>query len=356
MIVYFMLIIYWLISYLFFEKKKNARNARIVYSVFAGLGLFFVMAFRHPSVGNDIIRYLTFFNNHTPEINIEIFQYDEWGYQFFIRVLRNIGVYNQGYLIVTSAIMVISFLLLYYKYSNNIFLSLFLHMTIGIFTLSMSGIRQTIAICFLMLAYHLALKNKLVLFITAVFFAYSFHNSAIVFLPVYFLRNIKITRKKGIAILSTAPLLFYFRQSLTPLINYIAPVRYIQRYELISTNTINPLLIVIALLIALSYIMLIKDIHIVNENEERIFSFLFILVYLNLFFSVLGASSIMLGRLSYYFLPFVTILIPNIITKIKNKNLKLIGFYLCLTLPLIQFIMSTPGGTLAIDSYLFFWQ
>lgn len=357
MYIYYAIIITWLISYILLKPHPSKPASRFRYAVVAGLFLFLLMGLRKYTVGNDIYRYIQGLQSAIPEFSERIFIYDEWGYQAFLVILKKIGIASQGYIIITSAIIVASFTIFYLKYSRNIFMSFFLHLTIGLFTMSMSGIRQTLAICLILLAFHFAVKKKLLGFLVVIIVAQTFHNSAIVFLPVYLVKNIDITRKKGILLLVITSSFLFIRTTLTPLLEIFVPDRYITRYELLSDAfKVNPLLIIIAFAIPAACLVFWKKIEFINPNEKRIFSILFILACMNLFFNILSLNSNMLGRLSFYFLPFITVLIPNVISIIKDKKMRLIALYLAFVLPIIQFAISTPGGVYRIDRYLFFWQ
>jgi len=64
----------------------------------------------------------------------------------------------------------------------------------------------------------------------------------------------------------------------------------------------------------------------------------------------------MFARLTFYFITYNTVLIPNIIQGIKDRKIRLIAKTACIILPLIQFSIATPGGSLGIDKYIFFWE
>lgn len=357
MAAYYLIMIIWAFLYVITKPNKNSKQANIAFSIISGFFLFLLMGLRHYSVGNDTGRYLQRFNGILPEINLGLFEYEEWGFYLFNVILSKLKLSNQGYLMITSLVVVVSFMFFYYRYSKNIPLSLFLHLTIGLFTMSMSGIRQTLAIVVSMLAFHFMKKNKFIYFFLAVIIAQSIHNTAIIFLPVYFIRNLKISQKRGVLLLGLTSLILLFRQWLVPIISLLSPDHYLDRYELLSDSfRVNPMIIVIAAAIPAASILLWKEVEKLDHQEYILFSNLFFLSCLNLFYNILSLNSNMLGRLSFYFIPYITILIPNIISIIGNKKFRMIAWYLAIILPLIQFTLSTPGGSLRIDQYKFFWQ
>jgi hypothetical protein len=359
-IIYFVLLFLWLFFYLIISSLSNHKEnskLRKWYTVISGGLLFLIMGLRHFTVGGDLKQYLAIYNSIPTVLSDNLFSNSEWGYYVFIKILKMLSVNDQGYIIIISLVISFSFSVFFYKYSRNLFLSFFLHLTIGLFSMSMSGIRQTIAICLILLAFKYLLNNRLFGFIFAVLLASTFHNTALVFLPVYFLKKINITKRNGLMLLAGVAITIFLREQVTPLIEFFMPERYALRYDLISQDyPVNPLLIVIALAIPMACLIFWNEVEKLGEREKMLFSILFVLSCINAFANILSLNSNILGRLSFYFITFNVVLIPNIISIIKDKNIKIIGILLCISLPLIQFILSTPGGTYLIDNYKFFWE
>jgi EpsG family len=359
LLIYFGLVTFWLLLYFIMRDSTSQDNKkRLWFALLSGAATFVVMGLRHPDVGTDTNQYLYLYNNRSLDIlSLELFKFDEWGFYTLNTFINILGFENQGYILVMSLLISLSFSLFFYKYSKNIFLSFYLHLTIGLFSMSMSGLRQTLAVCLILLAFHFLIKRKLIGFFVSMLVAYTLHHSAIVFLPVFLLRNLTINKKRGIVLLILVSSTMFYRELFTPLIELVAPDRYLERYDLISdAYQVNPLLILIALAIPIVCLFFWDNLGRVENKEKEIYSILFVLSIINILLNILSLNSNMMGRLSFYFIPFIVILIPNIISEIKSKKLKIIAIYFCLILPLIQFIVSTPGGTYNIDQYKFFFQ
>jgi hypothetical protein len=359
LLIYFELVIFWLLLYLIMRNSAfQGKQGRLWFSLLSGVAIFLVMGLRHPDVGTDTNQYLFLYNNRSLDmLSLEIFKFDEWGFYTINTVINILGFENQGYILVVSLIISLSFSLFFYKYSKNILLSFYLHLTIGLFSMSMSGLRQTLAVCLILLAFHFFIKRNHIVFFALVLVAYTFHHSAIVFLPVFLLRNVIISKKRGILLLVVVTSTLFFRELFTPLIELVAPDRYLERYDLISdAYHVNPLLILIAIAIPTVCLFFWNNISKLEKKEKELYSNLFILSCINILLNILSLNSNMIGRLSFYFIPFIVILIPNIISGIRNKRLRIIAIYFCIILPLIQFITSTPGGAYNIDQFKFFFQ
>ena len=243
MLIYLLLLLLLLFLFLFFKVKiENRKYFRLVYtiSVVIILGLF--MGLRNKSVGVDTKQYLYRYNKLTFKFHSLEQLENEGGYELFNELLRVLKVNNQGFILITSFLMIVSFIYFYYKYSYSLFLSIYLHITIGLFTMSMSGIRQTFSICILLFAFNYIIKRNILRFLLLVIIATTFHKSAIIFLPIYLLKNVKINKKNGLLLLGIVTATLFLRKLLVPILKIVTPEKYLGRYELISkNNTANPL-------------------------------------------------------------------------------------------------------------------
>lgn len=375
MLAYYGLVLYWIIVYISIRGIGVKRRLEIIYlqdglketslktlkhdyklisALLMGMGLFIVMGFRHYTVGVDTKQYLYIYNYLIYDINLDIFSNAEWGFQGFNSILRSIGINDQGYILLIALIITSVFTAFFYKHSMNIFLSFYLHLTIGLFSMSMSGIRQTLAVSLILIAYHFMRKNKLFGFLACIILAYSFHNSAICFLPMYLFRNVKINRINGTIFWFTTLAVLLLRKPIANLMASIVPDKYSDFQFISDTNYVNPILIIIGLAIPITCLFFWNTKSILYDNDK--YSFFFMCSCVNAFAQILSLNSILLGRLSYYFLPFTIVLIANVICNVKNKNIRVIAIIFCLLLPFIQFSISSTGGVFEIDEYKLFWK
>ena len=82
------------------------------------------------------------------------------------------------------------------KESDNIAYSIFLFITLGIWTSTFNGIRQYLAVAIIFLGYKFIIQKQLVAWLTIVLIASLFHLSAIVCVVFYFLANREINQKQ----------------------------------------------------------------------------------------------------------------------------------------------------------------
>ena len=334
------------------------------YFVFIFLLFFSIMGLKKYTVGGDWVSYLRYKNEiYTATTSwMEIFSSSEFGFALQNKVLGILKVGDQGYILLTGLFFSIVFCLFFFEYSINFYYALFLHLTIGMFTMSMSGIRQTYAVCFCLIAFHMLIKRKLLLSVCFLLLAISYHNSAVCFSIIYpvFYFKIEVTFNKGLLLWFVIFATLFIRPLLTSAVLYFMPSRYDASYSDTSSwllNKINPLLVVIALLIPLACLFCQKVLATREvELNKTMFSVFFILSCVNAFCNILSLNFNLLGRLSYYFVTFAVVLIVNSVFALKKKGEFTIAFMSGLILPLYEFVKGTPGGSLQIDNFKFFFQ
>lgn len=313
------LVMFWI----YFEKITLNRKAFwipfFLLSVFAGI--------RNRSVGTDTGAYVALF-----EINLDPKYYDfnsnvEIGYQFFEYILLNLTHNYYWLFLLTAFFIVYSFLLIIKKYSINYFLSVFVYITLGVYTFFFNGLRQgiAIAICFLALPY--LINKNFLKYLLFVFFASFFHISAWVMLPFYFLvhANFKLQYK----VLSS----FLFSLFVSGLlISYLAQdnIRY-EAYTEVSDSAGGYIMLLFYLFFAIVIYFLGRRERLVN-NEYKVFEQIYLC---GLFFVIpitfLGTSASGPQRVLNYFIPMLVFLIPFIVSKLKYNFVKFI-FYFCLVI------------------------
>lgn len=315
------------------------------------------MAFKASSVGSDTAQYLYRYE-HAQEMMAYSAYRSEWAYNiigiFFKEILHTDW---QVYLMVISLVVCAGLAIFIYHFSDNAILSLYIYMTIGLFTMNMSGLRQSlsIAVCMMLLAYLCTIKRysvkQYIIIGIVILFAYFIHNSAFCFIPILFVMNKRIGKKTAVIFQLIAASALVLRQPIVSLGMRIVPSRY-TNYDVGMTYAINPLVILITMFIPL--VCLVFD----KTEEDGLYnqkiSLMYIFSAFNILFTALSISNNQIGRLAYFFSPCYMVLIPHMLSK-QGKNNKVIISFALVSLCAVYFILSTNGGTLKIGDYRFFW-
>lgn len=364
--IYIVLMVFWFIFYIFCREANYSK--RIITLGFWG-ALVLVMGLRGSTVGSDTWNYL--FNIYdNAEYYLLYRDAGEEGFFLYNYILDSIGVGKQGYLFIYAILVSAAFSHFFYKYSQNVYVSFFLHLTIGLFAVSMSAMRQTLAVCLTLFAFDCIVQRKFLRFVIIVLIATSFHSSALCFLPIYFLNRLQIDSVRNwkeqikiknlkikLVVFVTGTLLpIFVSDSFTELISAFVPERYSYAIDHALQHQLNPLLVVVNFLVPISCLFVLNKNNLMKQKTQHIYLILMILSGINIIVNILAMNINLFNRFSFYFLVYNMLLIPNSIATIDNKWLKMLAYAACLLLPTIQFFMTTPGGVLEIDNYRFFWE
>lgn len=140
---------------------------------------------------------------------------DEYGYFIFQILISYITANRYIFIFICSILMYVLYYRAFRLYINNypiacfLFLGLFYYFTI-------TYIRQTIAVGIIWQSVRYIWLRKPIPFFSLVIIAYSFHNSALIFLPMYFVPIKKFTQQQILWFLSICLIL-----SLTPLPSFL---------------------------------------------------------------------------------------------------------------------------------------
>lgn len=332
-----------------YENKKTTGRLLVLFFTL----LFILFAFRSYNVGRDTLSYIEEF--------ILGFSFDrgfDLGFAAFLSLMRSAGFSSRAFLAVMSFITLTP-IFMYIKAwstSNRVFIVL-LYMTIGNMTFNLSGMRQSVAIAFLLMGLYFVTKTQkkiiqLIILSLFIFLAYTMHNSAemcILVIPLFLLAKSDVLFKKKLLVCCLVlPLLgLFLSQYFAVLVNYFMVSKY-ENYdaEFGDSNFIAYFVIPYTMFAFATWLMLnAKCIEYVDK-----FGYLCALVY-----AIAASASIympILARLEYYFsLPFIC-LIGNMTARLPHDSRRLLMVIISL-ICIAFFLISTPGGTLAIDNYEF---
>ena len=319
------LVIFWIVL----EKKSLNRTSfwlpLIILTLFAGA--------RSYRVGTDTGNYTRNFNS---QLNPEYFRFNEdieFGYQVLEYALLNVTSSYFWLLTITSLIIIYCYLKVIKRYSVNYWFSVFLFITLGIYTFFFNGLRQGLAMAIFTLAIPYLLEKRLVPYLLVCAIASLFHVTALFIIPFYFIVNLRV--KPAYKILAT------FLGSLLVsgvLVSYISSTN--DRYEGYAKAseeaggflTLGFYTAIMILILFVSYAYKIKD-----ENFQKLITFYASGVVFIIPLAMLGTSPSGPQRLLAYFTWTLILILPVILKRMNNIYLY-IGSVLMF---LIYFILTT---------------
>lgn len=207
----FLLAILSLINY----NNKNFKSFLKFISLLTLLTLFILSGFRSINIGYDNIgHYQIFYEVSTG--SSYFFEFNDIGYSLLGYLASFVFGYN-GFIIVYSLILLIIFVYTAKTLSKNTFITLYSYYSIYFLVNNMARIRTAMAVLIGVLAIISLIRNKKITFFLLSLTAISFHFSAIILLPFYFLRNYELNNKRLI-IISTLAIFIGFSNFLPSLV------------------------------------------------------------------------------------------------------------------------------------------
>ena len=295
------------ISY-FFCSREQDKKRRITFAIvlfFAGF--ICLLACRDLSIGVDNSTYKSMFELNSKLSLEEIFKNSkiEQGYALLNKIVSIISENYQFFVAIVAIISVIPIAIMYVKESESSVLTLALFLTTGIFSMYFSGLRQIIAMAFVVPAYYFTKNKKPIWFIVTVALATLFHQSAFIMLIFYPVYRTKITTKKFLFIIPAVLIGYIFNAQIFTLLLKFMGERYEDRYGVVESTGAITMIILFALFVVYSYF-------IVDENKFSSDDFgLRNILIICLIFQLFAPVNSVAMRMNYYFIPFIPLTIPK---------------------------------------------
>lgn len=316
--------------FVIFKTQHLENESKKWYLIFSLLPITLISGFRGESVGADTNSYRLMFMRIAEGSSVQnIGERIEPGYILLNKLLAIIWDNPQVIIIVTA--IFISFCIghFIYRYSKEPLLALLFFITLGLFQFTLSGVRQTIALGFVILSYDLVIKRRLVPFLILLIISATFHKTALLFIPSYFIANNLITTKNLLWYIPVLILSIVFVESISESVTLM----FGYEYGIESTGN-GVIFFLIVLLITL--IGFIKHQRL-TELDERNVAFLNI-NYLSLLLWSLRLVTRTAERISLYFMPSTYLILEEYLVTINNRSSKRIIYFTVCCLCLILFL------------------
>ena len=326
-------ILYIISCYLKFSKAKK------VFLFLAFAILFLLSALRSEILGTDLERYVVRYYYYG---NLEFSSFDfsvlsEFGFAIYCKIIYLLSSGNfRIFMIITSFFSLIGVYNFIRDNSNNYYLSILSYFCFGFYFFTFSGLKQSLAISLVMFSFSFVKKNNIKMFLIIVLLASTFHLSALIVLPAYFVSKFNF-KPSYVPIYIMLILVFYiFRFTIVSLItSYIY-----SDYEVLSNSGGGYIFFFMLFVIFVYLTSLKKKLLLLNENNNAWYNFFAI----SLIFQILATVEGNAHRLTFYYLIPIVSLIPcmNSIIKKQDPKSKLL-FNIILVVILIAYYVVTTN-------------
>lgn len=329
-------------------EKKNHWTMLLFF-----VGLAFLLALRHRSVGSDTVVYINAFKRISDMSWGKIASGNgEIGFMYYTKVLSRISSNPQIFLAVTALITCALVYPTYKRLCLDPSLTIVLFGIMSTFVMMFSGIRQMLAIGIGFVAYEYVRKKKWVSFILMVFLAMSFHTSAFILAFMYPLYHARITKKWLYAVIPGLVLMFIFNKQMFLFLGVI-----LERFTHYDTSIVKTgaytMLILFAIFTVFSF--LVPEESCLDKETIGMRNFLLLSLIIQMFAPLHSYAM----RMNYYYIIFIPLLLPKIIVCRSKRwtQVAVIGRHVMVVFFALYFFISAGNGiNLNVFPYHFFWE
>jgi len=309
---------------------------------------------RHESLGNDTVNYINHFKSFSKMSWYQVGRYStEFGFSYYNKIVSLFTSDPQVYLAVTAVLTTAMIYPTYRRLCEDSSLTIVLFCLMSTFVMMFSGIRQMLAVGIGVVAYEFTRRKKLISFVLAVLLAMSFHTSAFMLAFMYPLYYAKITKKWLPVVVPSLAVAFVFNRQIFTFLNSI--ISRFTRFdgEVSSTGAFTMLILFVAFAV---FAFLIPEEAELDQETIALRNFLLMAVVLQMFAPLHTWAM----RLNYYYIIFIPLLIPKIISRrsVKWDQVAIWGRHIMVAFFLVYFFFNayTSTSNLNVFPYRFFWE
>lgn len=340
-------------------KHISAEKKNKILAIIFFVQLFLPAGLRNITVYNDSLAYAEHFQSITPNniFDVNPLERFEFGYQILENIIYLlISKDPVALFFITSLLIQSSFIILFYRYSKNLWFTVFLFIGLTHYFFLVSGIRQGLAIAVFNFAIPYLFKQKWVWYYFIVFISAQFHSSAYILFLIPFLNFIRLSKKTLVYSIFITLVIFLLLDKILGVFYLFFP-NYGSDYlgqESISDSKIGISLVLLTYLIGL--IVVIKKFNFkkhINSEKQMLLLFL-----CNVLFLVISIKFGILVRYTHYFIPLSIILLTNSCYGIKDimDRFMMYLFWVIFLCTQVYIIIVFRPEWFTVIPYKFYWE
>ncbi|MFZ3172006.1 MAG: EpsG family protein [Carboxydocellales bacterium] len=252
----------------------------------------------------------------------------ETGFMLFLSLLNQISGNPQLMIFVTALITNGLFIGMFRKYSSLFELQTYLYITSGYYLVTMNGVRQALVAAILFASTKFITENKFIIYLLITLIMTTFHTSALIMIPVYFIARQEVWSKKTMILIFALPIVFIFFQPLMSIMfKTIEGTRYASYEGAIMTGGEGGANVVRVIIAAIPVVIAYFGRH--KLKQDWVQSNLFVnMSLINLIIMLFSLFNWLFARFTLYFQPYNFILLPYMINTLCNREEKPLIYYL----------------------------
>lgn len=345
----------------FFAHKGDSKTLRKQCVICVTIALTLFSGLRSWWFG-DLIKYYTNYRscNAADGWDYVFAEFGNAGIRIFFRIMGTMGISYDICIFLIALFSAATLGILVFKYSPTPYWSYLVYIAMGFYLFTYSGLKQTIAMGFLMLAAIGMFEGKPKRFLSWTLAASLFHTPALIFLPAYAVARQRFTQRYVLFLLFAAISIFVFRDKI---VEVASKAYYEDESKFSADGQIGGRTLMIL------FILFIAAFLRPMQTKDRIYCQSFNLMIIAAMIQYFGMYNNVFTRLADYYFQFIVLFMPLIMEtgihqelaqpnyKVK-KNDKMIYAVLSvgITLFALWFYNNTIEGSYIQASYKFFWE
>ena len=270
-----------------------------------------------------------------------IYDWTEGDYQWFIGII--------------ALFVMIAVAQFVHRYSPSPVQSILYYFGLIYYTMMFNTLKQSVAMAFILFAFNAIINRKLIRFLLMVWFASLFHFPALVFLPAYWIANMRLGRTYLIFLAVLFAVTYFFRDQLVEWMT--------DTYETEIMDTGRGFLAnkVIVMLVIIAAALVIRP----PSGEDRVYNSLLMIIGVSAVIQTFSTYNNTFERLADYYFQFSIVFIPMVFEDVKTKRRHLserelrmvrrVGPYVFCAFAIWRFLDSTVNDP-TIYPYQFYFQ
>ena len=297
--------------------KKGEKNLTSYYLfVFLSVATLATVAGLRYYVGTDFGAYYWGYPKWEMEFTERWQDWDEPGLSTLAKILYPISQDGAFFIFVTAALTVALFCFTIAKNTDNYAFCIMLYIFTSCWNGCFNGVRQYLAAAILFAGHKLIFERKFLKFCILVFVASSFHVTALIMLPMYFLTTQVLNLKKITFIMVAGVAMIFSYDFLFELLGFMKDSETGGSDTSYAQREIHPLRILIAFAPIIVYFFLLFQKKIFTGRENFYMGFIFVRAAV-----IFGTSnSAYLNRAGIYFAPFIPIALSLLVNKFPKSQ------------------------------------
>lgn len=340
--------------------RKDKRQCVIIITII----LTFFSGFRTWWMG-DLIKYYTQYVACNGENWKEVITSgsENFGLRFFFHYAGALGISYDNCILIISAFVAASLGVLVYRYSPSPFWSYTMYIAMGFYLFTYSGLKQTVAMGFLIFASMAMFERKYWKYLVFVVIGGLFHAPAFIFLAAYPFCRQKLNYRYILVLIALVAAIALFR---TQIVNFMNEIYYDEADSFSDTNEVGGRFIVMVLIMLMGVIL--RPLH----KWDRIYLQVFNLMVLAAALQTMSVFGNVFTRLADYYYQFIVLYMPMILQTGRSQAREMpqhraeIRYwhpnnYLLLGIAIVAFSFwfygnQIEGAYLILKDYVFRWE